>query len=341
MLRPNEIEYCSDFESDDNKRLGIHVQIQEDVGSEATNPCHSKNEPSDECKFDRVHGDGMQTYAHDDASKTYGFVQFKNSQGSDVDYFDITSTDAKPNLVSPYRRTFLARIQRNDGWAVASIAVERELVPMKSKVRGGGDPSNRYNSDTKFYATAPIKGLVYTVVHDPPGGNSFASIGQGTNVEMELGLSTTRASSTGRSHSDSISGGASIAVNVNPNLGSAYANIEIAIDTGASLGSEPLTPSADRHQSRRLQYLRKGTGTGGGDYAGYWKKKEETSGKARNRWKDAGERVMSENKRREDASEKMRSQWKDASERMMAENAAQKKKEEARNRWKKAGEHVK
>ena len=102
--------------------------------------------------------------------------------------------------------------------------------------------------------------------------------------------------------------------------------MEIEADTGASLGSEPLTPDADRHQSRRLQYLRKGTGTGGGDYAGYWKKKEETSGKARNRWKDAGERVMSENKRREDASEKMRSQWKDASERMMAENAAQRRK---------------
>ena len=72
--------------------------------------------------------------------------------------------------------------------------------------------------------------------------------------------------------------------------------MEIAIDTGASLGSEPLTPSADRHQSRRLQYLRKGTGTGGGDYAGYWKKKEETSGKARNRWKDAGEHVKQANK---------------------------------------------
>ena len=59
-----------------------------------------------------------------------------------------------------------------------------------------------------------------------------------------------------------------------PNFGSAYANVEIEADTGASLGSEPLTPDADRHQSRRLlQYLRKGTGTGGGDYAGYWKKK--------------------------------------------------------------------
>ena len=152
------------------------------------------------------------------ASKTYGFVQFKNSQGIGVDYFNITSTDAKPNLVSPYRRTFLARIQRNDGWAVANLAVERELVPMKSKVRGGGDRAN----DTTVIpnsATAPIRGLVYTVVHDPPGGNSFASIGQGTNVEMELGLSTTRASSTGRSHSDSISGGTSITIKVNPNLG--------------------------------------------------------------------------------------------------------------------------
>ena len=300
MLRPNEIEYCSDFESDDNKRLGIHVQIQEDVGSQATNPCHSKNEPSDECKFDRVHGDGMQTYTHDmAASKTYGLCNLKIHKGSTL--IILISRLLMRNRTSSVRTdVLLARIQRNDGWAVANLAVERELVPMKSKVRGGGDPSKRYNSDTKFYATAPIRGLVYTVVHDPPGGNSFASIGQGTNVEMELGLSTTRASSTGRSHSDSISGGSSIAVKVNPNLGSAYANMEIAIDTGASLGSEPLTPNTDRHQSRRLQYLRKGTGTGGGDYAGYWKKKEETSGKARNRWKDAGERVMSENKRREE-----------------------------------------
>ena len=94
MLRPNEIEYCSDFESDDNKRLGIHVQIQEDVGSQATNPCHSKNEPSDECKFDRVHGDGMQTYTHDTwpHQKRMALCNLKIHKGIDVDYFNITST---------------------------------------------------------------------------------------------------------------------------------------------------------------------------------------------------------------------------------------------------------
>ena len=124
-------------------------------------------------------------------------------------------------------------------------------------------------------------------------------IGQGTNVEMELGLSTTRASSTGRSHSDSISGGSSIAVKGEPEFGSAYVNMEIAIDTGASLGSEPLTPNADRHQSRRLlQYLRKGTGTGGGDYAGTGKRRRKRQERQGIVGRAPCELAMSENKRR-------------------------------------------
>ena len=67
---------------------------------------------------------------------------------------------------------------------------------------------------------------------------------------MELGLSTTRASSTGRSLSDTLDGGTEVTVNINPNLGSAYANIEIEVDTGASLGE---APNVERHQSRQLQ----------------------------------------------------------------------------------------
>ena len=81
---------------------------------------------------------------------------------------------------APYRRAFSAYIERDDGWAITSMNVERELVTLNSKVRGSGTDTSRYSGDTTFYTTAPIRGLVYTVVHDPPGGNSFASIAQGT-----------------------------------------------------------------------------------------------------------------------------------------------------------------
>ena len=121
-------------------------------------------------------------------------VQFATvGKGKDPNSLEISSKGAVPNLVSPYRRKFLARIERNDGWAVTNLAVEREFVTVASKIRGGGsDPSARFQSDTKFYATAPIRGLVYAVVHDPPGGHSFASIMQGTHIDLELGLETTR-----------------------------------------------------------------------------------------------------------------------------------------------------
>ena len=77
---------------------------------------------------------------------------------------------------------------------VTSLPIQRELVTVATKIRGGGgNPKDRYISDTKFYATAPIKGLVYTVVHDPPGGNSFSSISKGTKIDLQLSLVTTRA----------------------------------------------------------------------------------------------------------------------------------------------------
>ena len=81
----------------------------------------------------------------------------------------LNQTGRNSNLVRPYRRKFLARIKRDDGFAVTTVPLERELVTLRSKTRGEGDASKRYMSDTKFYATAPIRGLVYTVVHDPGG----------------------------------------------------------------------------------------------------------------------------------------------------------------------------
>ena len=105
--------------------------------------------------------------------------------------YEISTQDAVPNLVPPHRRKVLARVQRNDGWAVTSLPIQRELVTIATKIRGGGGNPTIDTYQTQSFATAPIKGLVYTVVHDPPGGNSFSSISKGTKIDLELGLVTT------------------------------------------------------------------------------------------------------------------------------------------------------
>jgi|TARA_B110000483_G_scaffold243296_1_gene332343 hypothetical protein len=227
---PDTITYCSMFErsvNDVRTKLGVRVQIQQDVGPQAMNPCHSSNEPSEECVFTTVNASSS-------------LLQFHSGEGEDSNSFEVSSRGAMPNLVPPHRRKFLARVERNDGWAITHLAVEREMVTIASKIRGGGDgPNARYQSDTKFYATAPIRGLVYTVVHDPPGGNSFASIRQGTNIDLDLALETTRAVSADKDTSGSI--GVDVAGGVEipgVSAGSAYGNVvlEFEDDGGDSPG---------------------------------------------------------------------------------------------------------
>ena len=104
------------------KKLGVRVQIQQDVGPQAMNPCHSSNEPSEECVFTTVNASSS-------------LLQFSSEEGKDSNSFEVSSQGAVPNLVPPHRRKFLARVERNDGWAVTSLAVERELVTIASKIR--------------------------------------------------------------------------------------------------------------------------------------------------------------------------------------------------------------
>ena len=226
---PQIIEYCYTFESTINgvaTDLGISVRIQEDVGPQSSNECHSSNEPSSDCLFTNVNGET-------------GYLQFSDSTAS----FEIDSNGALPNLVSPHRRKFLARLERNDGWSVTNLEIHRELVPLASKIRGeSSDPNARYVSDTKFYATAPIRGLVYTVVHDPPGGNSYARILQGTRIELNLGLTTVRSAS--RSSEFGFDLGVDMGFETKPpggSFGSAYANVNVEFgaegkDEGRAMG---------------------------------------------------------------------------------------------------------
>ena len=156
-------------------------------------------------------------------------------------YYEITSTDAKPNLVSPYRRTVAFKVVRDDGWSTTTTSVDRELVTLRSKVRGeSSEYASRYVSQTTFFATAPIRGLVYSVVHDPPGGNSYASIAKGTAVNTVVELNKAFSGSVGEGWSTNGGWGASMDVKTNseamisgfgPIIGGA-----IEIDTGNTGG---------------------------------------------------------------------------------------------------------
>jgi hypothetical protein len=216
LTSPSEITYCSKFNqtiNDAQTRLAVTVQFQQDVGPQGSNPCHSSNEPSKLCSFGSVNEtDGLLLYGSGSSSSTY----------------EISTQDAVPNLVPPHRRKVLARVQRNDGWAVTSLPIQRELVTIATKIRGGGgNPEDRYISDTKFYATAPIKGLVYTVVHDPPGGNSFSSISKGTKIDLELGLVTTRAAEKSSDWNFNAGATAEFDAGIGFSAGSGYVNGEV------------------------------------------------------------------------------------------------------------------
>ena len=95
-----------------------------------------------------------------------------------------------PNLAGNHRRSIDVSVERFDNFERVTVFAHRQLVSLGSKPRGGGGLS-----DDEFWATVPIEGLVYTVVHDPPGGNSFAELSVGTKVGISLLDSGSRSAS--------------------------------------------------------------------------------------------------------------------------------------------------
>ena len=227
LTSKDEISTCSTFESPTSENLKVTVRLQQDIGPEGEkNPCHSSSLPSDECVFSKVDAETHFLNFKQPASDTTEHEVDDSSK-----FYTIDAKDAIPNLVAPYRRKILARLQRDDGWAVTNLEVKRELVTMESKVRGGGnDKSARYQSAVEFYATAPVQGLVYSVVHDPPGGDSVASISKGTEITLSLNLATTRASTSSINFGGY--GGINTLLKFNPEpvVGSAYANVLLKFD---------------------------------------------------------------------------------------------------------------
>jgi len=222
---------CSTFKPESNPETSlVTAKLQEDVKSkDEKTSCHSSKEMSDDCTFTNVNEtDGYLTFH--EGSKTYAVEDLEE------DCDGAQCSKAVPNLVSPYRRKFRMQITRDDGWSLTFLDVYREFVTLGKKQRGGDGTTDASND---FYATTPIAGLVYTVVHDPPGGNSFASITQGTEITLEVGLTTTRAAS----YSSGIGGSGGIAPGVEfekgVSAGTAYANFVV----GTKFGNENIGSS--------------------------------------------------------------------------------------------------
>ena len=171
-------EKCFDaLPSEQNSSGSTKIKIRQDVSDPEDTECHPQRGGGDACDFQVVLDES-------------GYLVFP------TDASEMMIKAGQPNLAGNFRRTVRVEVERNDLYrSVTAIAI-RELIPLDSKPRGGGSLS-----DDTFWATVPIDGLVYTVMHDPPGGNSYASLSSGTEVSIEYTLANTRSASAGGSYS--------------------------------------------------------------------------------------------------------------------------------------------
>jgi len=145
------------------------VKIRQDVSDAEDSECHPARGGGESCDF--------QVLLDDEAYLTFpgGATEFAIDAG-------------QPNLAGNHRRTVRIEVERNDLYRSIVARTVRELIPLGSKPRG-----REGLSDDTFWATVPFDGLVYTVVHDPPGGNSYAELSSGSEVKIEWVLASTRA----------------------------------------------------------------------------------------------------------------------------------------------------
>ena len=192
------------------------IKIRQDVSDPEDSECHPQRGGGSACDFQVVLDQS-------------GYLAFP---GDKPDAMTIKA--GKPNLAGNFRRTVSIEVERNDLYRSVTAKMIRELIPLGSKPRGGDGLS-----DDTFWATVPIDGLVYTVIHDPPGGNSYASLRSGTEVTIEYTLANSRSAAAGGSYSytgDAVFGGG---FGISLNLGyTAEAGTELAkakMDAGSEI----------------------------------------------------------------------------------------------------------
>ena len=142
---------CSILSSRD---VGVHsvVKLRQDVTDKEENECHTDRDGGTLCDFDVT-------------SDEEGFLLFPPLEETEsVEYEKIVA--GKPNLAGTHRRVVQITVLRNDGLRVVSATSSRPLITLGSRPRGE-DEYGTYSDDV-FFATVPLDGLVYSVVHDPP-----------------------------------------------------------------------------------------------------------------------------------------------------------------------------
>merc|ERR1712159_115704 len=158
-----------------DKTGSTKISFRQDVTDEGENECHHNRGGGPMCDFQ---------VSVDEES---GLLNFPRSDASFEP--DVEVIAGAPNFANPYRRKLDFTVERFDNYFTVSKLVTRPMVTLGSQPRAGED----VRSDDVKWATVPIEGLVYTVVHDPPGGNSFAELQVGSTIGIQFDLSGTRA----------------------------------------------------------------------------------------------------------------------------------------------------
>ena len=172
---------CAKFPSEATKTGSTVLSFRQTVTDEANNPCHPNRGGDAECDFQPVA----------ESEGDVGLISWPRLDGSLVQYKGVEK--GQPNLAGNRRRFLEVTVTRSDDASIVKTSVTRNLIPLGSKPRDGGG-----EGDDTFWATVPIEGLVYTVVHDPPGGDSYAELAVGSTIGMEFDISGTRSASSNK-----------------------------------------------------------------------------------------------------------------------------------------------
>jgi len=196
--------YDTCFTSLPNTKRGTgstKIKIRQDVSNVQDSECHTDRGGGASCDFEvNLTSDG--------------FLIFPGHANETQATTSMMVVAGQPNLAGNHRRDIRIDVTRNDLFVSVTATAKRELIALGSRPRGGGGLS-----DSAFWATVPLEGMVYTVVHDPPGGDSFAELASGTEVTIEYELVDTRAASAGGSLESKDAAGFAGSFEVGMNLG--------------------------------------------------------------------------------------------------------------------------
>ena len=193
------------------------IKIRQDVTNVQDSECHTDRGGGASCDFEvNLTSDG--------------FLIFPGHANETHEATSMTIIAGQPNLAGNHRRDIRIDVTRNDLTVSVTATAKRELIALGSRPRGGHGLS-----DDAFWATVPLEGMVYTVVHDPPGGDSFAELASGTEVTIEYELVDTRAASAGGSLESKDAAGFEFDTETGMNLGyTAEASVKFAGITGSA-----------------------------------------------------------------------------------------------------------